>query len=177
MIFPCEVVTKPELQLGINKGCWLRTIVKNDKTEINNARQKEIDNQTKINPINVFYTIHLLKTTMKYKEMQKIRIPAFFKAYSLKHVAIEKLVCLKMELPKINRSARLAMNSTVALTHYSPFAASNNSVCALITKDEINQKEEVNKLLILEKEKFEKNTLLSEEEKENQDKYNKLFYI
>jgi hypothetical protein len=50
-----------------------------------------------------------------------------------------------MEPPKINKSARLAMNSTVALTHYSPLAASNNTVCALITKDQTDQKEEVNK--------------------------------
>jgi hypothetical protein len=41
-----------------------------------------------------------------HKKMQKIRIPIFFTAYSLKHVGIEKLVCLKMELPKINKSAR-----------------------------------------------------------------------
>jgi hypothetical protein len=80
-----------------------------------------------------------------------------------------------MELPKINKSARLAMNSTVALTHYSPLAASNNTVCVLISKDEINQKEEVNKLLVLEKEKFEEDTPLSEEKKEYQNEYNKIF--
>jgi hypothetical protein len=78
----CEVVSKPELGLEINEGCWLRTIVKNDKTnisdiwipnidllisykdeiKINNTKQKEIGNQAKTNPLNVFYTIHLLKT-------------------------------------------------------------------------------------------------------------------
>jgi hypothetical protein len=83
----------------------------------------------------------------------------FFTTYSLKHAAIEKLVQLKMELPKINKSARLAMNSTIVLTHYSPLAASNNTICALITKDQANQKEEINKLLVLEKEKFEEDTL------------------
>jgi hypothetical protein len=114
-------------------------------------------------------------TTMMHKKMQKMKIPAFFTAYSLKHAAIEKLVCLKMELPKINKSVRLAMNSTVALTHYSPLATSNNTVCALITKDEGNQKEEVNKLLVLEKDKFEEEIQLSDEKKEYQDEYNKLF--
>jgi hypothetical protein len=64
-------------------------------------------------------------TSMMHKEMQKMTIPIFFTAYSLKHAAIEKLVRLKLELPKINKSARLAMNSTVALTHYSPLAVSN----------------------------------------------------
>jgi hypothetical protein len=82
-------------------------------------------------------------------------MPAFFTTYSLKHTTIKKLVHLKMELPKINKSARLAMNFTVALTHYSPLAASNNIVCVLIRKDQIDQKEEVNKLFVLEKEKFE----------------------
>jgi hypothetical protein len=68
----------------------------------------------------------------------------FFTAYSLKHAAIEKLVCLKMELLKINKSA---INSTITLSHYSPLVVNNNTVCALITKDQIDQKEEVNKLL------------------------------
>jgi hypothetical protein len=86
----------------------------------------------------------------------------------------EKLVRLKMELSKINKSARLSMNFTVALTHYSPLAASNNTVCALITKDQGDQKE-VNKLLSLKKNKFEEETQLSEEKKEYQNEYNKLF--
>jgi hypothetical protein len=89
------------------------------------------------NPLNVFYTIHLLKTmivfkntkrlfvnritgnqiplssytSIMHKEMQKMGIPTFFTAYSLKHAAIEKLVRLGMPLPKINKSSRLAMNS------------------------------------------------------------------
>jgi hypothetical protein len=72
-------VDKPELGLQINKGCWLRTIVKNDKTNIsdiwipnidllisqevknNNDKQKDQDIQI-INFLNVFYSIHLLKT-------------------------------------------------------------------------------------------------------------------
>jgi hypothetical protein len=46
-----------------------------------------------------------------------------------------------MELPKINKSVGLAMNSTVAFTHYSSLAVSNNTVCVLITKDQKDQKE------------------------------------
>jgi hypothetical protein len=45
-----------------------------------------------------------------------------------------------MKLPKINKSARLAMNA---------------KVYALITKDQGDQKEEVNNLLSLEKDNFE----------------------
>jgi hypothetical protein len=79
----CELVSKPELELEINKGCWLRTVAKNDKTNIsdiwipnidllisqendiknNNNKQKEIDIQIRTNPLNVFYTIHLMRTT------------------------------------------------------------------------------------------------------------------
>jgi hypothetical protein len=95
-------------------------------------------------------------TSMMHKEMQKMGIPIFFTTYSLKHAAIEKLVCLKKELPKINKSARLAMNSTVALKHYSPLAASKNTVCALITKDQGDQKEKINKLLVLKKRQIQK---------------------
>jgi hypothetical protein len=109
-----------------------------------------------------------------HKEMQKMGIPTFFTTYSLKNPAIEKLVRLGMELPKINKSAKLAMNSTVALSHYSPLAPNNNTVCVLITKDQIDQKEEVNKLLVLEKEKFKEDTQLSDEEREYQDEYNKI---
>jgi hypothetical protein len=76
-----------------------------------------------------------------HKEMQKMGIPPFFTAYSLKHAAIEKLVRIGMEIPKINKSVRLTMNSSVALSYYSPLAANNNAVCLLITKDQDKQKE------------------------------------
>jgi hypothetical protein len=104
-------------------------------------------------------------TSMMHKEIQKMGIPPFFTAYSLKHAAIEKLVRLGVELSKINKSARLAMNSSVALSYYSPLAANNNAICLLITKDQDKQKEEVNKLLSLEKEKFEEESPLNEEER------------
>jgi hypothetical protein len=110
-----------------------------------------------------------------YKEIQKMGILTFFAAYSLKHAAIEKLVHLGMEFPKINKSARLAMNSTVALSYYLLLVINNNTVYALIIKDQADQKEEVNKLLILEKEKFEEDTPLSDSEREYQDEYNKIF--
>jgi hypothetical protein len=75
----CEVVDKPELGLKFNEGCWLRTTVKNNKTNISNIwilninllisqEVKNIINQQKvkdspvINPLNLFYSIPLLKT-------------------------------------------------------------------------------------------------------------------
>jgi hypothetical protein len=39
----CELVSKPELELEINKNCWLRTIVKNDKTNISDIWIPNID--------------------------------------------------------------------------------------------------------------------------------------
>jgi hypothetical protein len=60
-------------------------------------------------------------TSLMHKEMQKMGIPPFFTTYSLKHAAIEKLVRLEMELPKINKWARLAMNSSITLSYYSPY--------------------------------------------------------
>jgi hypothetical protein len=114
-------------------------------------------------------------TSMMHNEMQKMGIPPFFTAYSLKHAAIEKLVHLGIKLPKINKSARLAMNSSVALSYYSPLASNNNAVCLLLTKDHSEQKIEVNNLLSLEKEKFEEKFLLNKEQEEYQNEYNRLF--
>jgi hypothetical protein len=59
----------------------------------------------------------------KYKklireEIQKMNITPFYTFYFLKHVAIQKLVWLKMELPKINKVDRFVLNSTVALGYY-----------------------------------------------------------
>jgi CRISPR/Cas system CMR subunit Cmr4 (Cas7 group RAMP superfamily) len=112
-------------------------------------------------------------TSMTYKEI-KYGNSCVFYSVLIKICCYRKIGSLKMELPKINKSTRLAMNSTVALTHYSLLAANNNTVCALITKDQRNQKEKVNKLLSLERKKFEEKIQLSEEE-EYQNKYNKLF--
>jgi hypothetical protein len=39
----CELVSKPELQLEINKGCWLRIIVKNEKMNISDIWIPNID--------------------------------------------------------------------------------------------------------------------------------------
>jgi hypothetical protein len=66
------------------------------------------------------------------------------------------------------------MNSSVALSYYSPLASNNNAVCLLLTKDQNEQKIEVNNLLSLEKEKFEEKSLLSKKE-EYKNEYNRLF--
>jgi hypothetical protein len=67
------------------------------------------------------------------------------------------------------------MNSSVALSHYSPLAANINVVCILISKDQIEKKEEVNVLVLLEKEKFKEESSMNKNEKEYQIEYNKIF--
>jgi hypothetical protein len=62
----------------------------------------------------------VLMSLSKYKrlireEMQKMNITLFYTAYSLKHVAIQKLVRSKKELFKINKVARYALNSTIKI--------------------------------------------------------------
>jgi hypothetical protein len=75
-------------------------------------------------------------------------IPPFYTAYLLKHTAIQKLVRSKMELSKINKVARFALNSTVALGYYSPTASNEETITTLMEKDIMEpQKEKVEKLL------------------------------
>jgi hypothetical protein len=65
--------------------------------------------------------------------------------YSLKHAAINKLFSLGMQLPQINKVARYALNSTMALAHYNPtntnekalhFLSSTNSMEILLLRIE-----------------------------------------
>jgi hypothetical protein len=89
------------------------------------------------------------------EEMQKIKIPPFFIEYSLKHASIQKLVRSKMELSKINKVARFASNSTVALGYYSPTASNEEAIAILMEKDVLQpQREKVEKLISFEKEKL-----------------------
>jgi hypothetical protein len=61
-----------------------------------------------------------------------------------------------MELSKINKVARFALNLTVALGYYSPTVSNEEAIATLIEKDIIElQKEKVKKPIIFEKEKFE----------------------
>jgi hypothetical protein len=69
------------------------------------------------------------------EEMQKMGIPPFYTAYSLKHAAIQKLVRSKMELSKINKVTRFTLNSTVALGYYSPTASNEEAIATLMEKD------------------------------------------
>jgi hypothetical protein len=47
-------------------------------------------------------------------------------------------------------------NPNLLIDYYSKNNANNNAVCFLITKDQDKEKEEVNKLLVLEKENWKK---------------------
>jgi hypothetical protein len=45
--------------------------------------------------------------------------------YSLKHAAIDKVFRLNLTLQQINKVARYAVNSTIALAHYNPTSSNN----------------------------------------------------
>jgi hypothetical protein len=77
--------------------------------------------------------------------MLDIGIDHSYGPYSLKHGAINKLFSLGMELPAINKVARYALNSTMALVHYNPtstnekalqFLSSTNSMEILLLQIE-----------------------------------------
>jgi hypothetical protein len=111
----CELTDKPELRLEFNKGCWLRTVVKNNKTGIsdiwipnidlmisqevkdNDVDQKDTDNQI-TNPLNMFYAIHILKTMMILPNTKRLffnritGIPIPLSTYtSLMHKEMQKM--------------------------------------------------------------------------------------
>jgi hypothetical protein len=87
----CEITDKPELKVEFNKGCWLRTIVKNDKTSIsyvwipnidllinkdsvnNNNNNEQLDeNPQLVNLLNVFYAILLLKSMIIIPNIKRL---------------------------------------------------------------------------------------------------------
>jgi hypothetical protein len=94
---------------------------------------------TKYNKLFIEIDSGKLMSLLKYKrlireEIQKMGIPPFYTAYSLKHATIQKLIRSKMELSKINKVVRFALNSTVALGYYSPTASNEKTITILIKK-------------------------------------------
>jgi siroheme synthase (precorrin-2 oxidase/ferrochelatase) len=81
-----------------------------------------------------------------------------------------------MELSKINKVVRFALNSTIVLGYYSSLVSNEETIAALIEKDIIElQKENVEKLLIFEKEKFEENMEISDDDLEYEKEYKEIF--
>jgi 2-C-methyl-D-erythritol 4-phosphate cytidylyltransferase len=110
------------------------------------------------------------------EEMQKIIIPPFYTTYSLKHAVIQKLMKSKMELSKINKVARFALNSTITLKYYSPTTSNEEAIATLIEKDIIEpQEEKVEKLITFEKEKFEENMEILDDDIEYEKEYKEMF--
>jgi hypothetical protein len=60
--------------------------------------------------------------------MSDIRIDQFYGPYSLKHVAINKLLSLGPELAQVNKVARYALNSTIVLAHYNPIISNEKAL-------------------------------------------------
>jgi hypothetical protein len=60
--------------------------------------------------------------------MPDIGIDESYGPYSLKHTAISKLFSLGLELAQVNRVARYALNSTMALAHYNPTSTNKKAL-------------------------------------------------
>jgi hypothetical protein len=86
--------------------------------------------------------------------------------YSLKHAAVNKLFSLGMELAQINKVARYALNSTMALIHYNP-TSTNEKVLQLISS---TNSMEILPLQIEKKPIYEEPSIIQEE-----DNYKTLF--
>jgi hypothetical protein len=60
--------------------------------------------------------------------MLDIGIDKSYGPYSVKHSAISKLFSLGFELAQVNKVARYALNSTMALTHYNPTSTNEKAL-------------------------------------------------
>jgi hypothetical protein len=72
----------------------------------------------------------MIKTTFKI-----IGVLDIYGPYTLKHTAITKLVKMGVELPIINKSARYALNSTIALKYYTTMNTSSRTTALLAIKE------------------------------------------
>jgi hypothetical protein len=80
-----------------------------------------------------------------------------------------------MKVSKINKVARFTLNSTIALGYYSP-TTYEEAIAMLMEKDIIKpQKEKVKKLITFEKEKFEENMEISNDDLEYEKEYKEMF--
>jgi hypothetical protein len=103
--------------------------------------------------INTKKLMSLSKYKINKRENAKMGITPFYTTYSLKLAAIQKLVRSKME---INKVARFALNSTIALKYYFPTASNEESITTLVEKDIEPQKEKVEKFITFEKKNLKK---------------------
>jgi hypothetical protein len=63
--------------------------------------------------------------------MSDIGIDKSYGPYSLKHTALSKLFNLGLELAQVNKVARYALNSTMALAHYNPTSTNEKALYLL----------------------------------------------
>jgi hypothetical protein len=74
--------------------------------------------------------------------MSDIGIDQSYGPYSLKHAAISKLFSLELELAQVNKVARYALNSTMALAHYNP-TSTNEKALQLLASTNLIEKEPI----------------------------------
>jgi site-specific recombinase XerD len=71
--------------------------------------------------------------------MSDVGINQSYGPYSLKHAAINKLFSLGLELVQVNKVARYALNSTVALAHYNPTSTNEKALQLLTSSNSIEK--------------------------------------
>jgi hypothetical protein len=82
----------------------------------------------------------------------------------------------KTELSKNNKVARFGLNSTIALGYYSSTASNEEAIATLIEKDIIQpQRKKGEKLILFEKEKFEENMEISDDDLDYEKEYKEMF--
>jgi hypothetical protein len=74
--------------------------------------------------------------------MSDIGIDQSYGPYSLKHAAINKLFSLGLELAQVNKVARYALNSTIALAHYNP-TSTDEKALQLLASTNLIEKESI----------------------------------
>jgi hypothetical protein len=75
---------------------------------------------------------------MTRQGMPDTGIDQTYDPYSLKHAAINKLFSLGLELEQVNKIARYALESTMALTHYNPTSTNEKTLQLLASTNVIN---------------------------------------
>jgi hypothetical protein len=116
------------------------------------------------------------KVVQAIRELWKVRCVIHLDDLLILHQDQNHLVRSKMELSKINKVVRFALNSTIALGYYSFTASNEEAIATLMEKDVLQpQREKVEKLISFEKEKFEENMELSDDDLDYQKEYKEMF--
>jgi hypothetical protein len=94
------------------------------------------------------------------QRMSDMGIDQSYGPYSLKHAAINKLFNLGLELAQVNKVARYALNSTMALAHYNPTSTIEKALQLLSSTNSI----EISPIQVEKKPIYEEPPITQEED-------------